>query len=565
MALSGRCRLARLYTMNENTFIKHFFSNGSEMDPDQKFGLGRKQRMRRLHEIMLLVCRHHVMDGFTPDEFRNMLVELGPSFIKIGQMLSLRSEILPPAYCEALTDLQMDCDPMPFEETISVLKGIYGGRFDEIFKEIDPHPLGSASLAQVHRATLVTGEVVAVKVQRPGVRTSMAQDIDVMRSVARHLSRFMKDDQMVNLRDVVEELWSTFLEETDFSKEAQNLVEFARLNKDCVYITCPKPYLEYCTESVLVMEYVRGISIGDTKRLNKAGYDLDEIGLKVLDNYATQIMDHGFFHADPHPGNIFIDGGKVVYIDLGMMGRLSARDRACFVEIIKAVGAHNSSRLKDGLIAFSVAHDEEGIDHPRLLAELDNILQSYGSVDVGDIDIGRMLSDLMQLARQCRVTLPPSVTQVSRGIVTIEGTLSECLADSNIIDIINGHLQRSIDWGDELEQRAQNLVVTLDSSAKSLMQAAEYSGETLRMLSRGQFKVNMEMLGSDAPLSKLGRIVNRLAMSFIIAGLLVSGSLIVAVDMPRIAGMSALSFVEYVLAFLLFVWMVIDIYRKPRD
>lgn len=230
--------------MNENTLLKRFFEDGIEFDPDKQFGLSHKVRIRRIREIVLLMRKHHVMDGLSPTELRDILVDLGPSFIKIGQMLSLRSEILPQAYCDALSDLQMDCDPMPFDETVAVLRGIYGDKFDAIFKEIDPKPLGSASMAQVHRAVLTNGDEAAVKVQRPGVRTTMAQDIDVMRAVAKQASRFMKDNQMLNLRDVVEELWVTFLEETDFLKEARNLEEFALLNKDVVYISCPKPYME---------------------------------------------------------------------------------------------------------------------------------------------------------------------------------------------------------------------------------------------------------------------------------------------------------------------------------
>ncbi len=548
--------------MDENTLLKHFFQDRAEVDPDQQFGLSRKTRSRRLREIIVLMRKHHVMDGLSPSQFRDILVDLGPSFIKIGQMLSLRSEILPQAYCDALSELQMDCDPMPFDETLATLQGIYGERFDKVFREIDPKPLGSASMAQVHKAILANGDVVAVKVQRPGVRATMAQDIDVMRSVAKHASRFMKDNQMLDLRDVVEELWNTFLEETDFLKEARNLEEFALLNKDVVYVSCPKPYMEYCREEVLVMEYVEGISIRDTKRLLEAGYDLEEIGVKVLDNYATQILEHGFFHADPHPGNIFLHEGKVIYIDLGIMGRLSLRDRAGFGRIIEAVGEKNASALKDALITFSVAHDMNSIDHPRFLAELDNVLDSYGSTDVADIDIGALLSDIMVLTRQCKVTLPASVTAVSRGIVTIEGSLQECLAKTNIIDIINGHLRRTKDLRHELETRARNLLFALDTASHSLIKAAEYSGDTLRMLSRGQLKVNMEMLSSPEPLYKLGRIVNRLAMSMVIAALLVSGSLIISVDMPRVFGLPFLSFVEYLSAFALSAWLVWDMYRK---
>ena len=551
--------------MEENTLLRHLFNDRAEVDPEQQFGLTRKSRNKRLHEIIGLVRKYKVMDGITPAHFRDMLVDLGPSFVKIGQMLSLRSEILPQAYCDALATLQMDADPLPFKEIEHALENIYGERFSSIFSNIDPKPLGSASLAQVHKATLSNGDVVAVKVQRPGVRATMAQDIDVMRSVAKRLSRFMKDNQMVDLRDVVEELWSTFLEETDFTKETQNLHEFALLNKDVAYIRCPMPYLEYCSEEVLVMEYIEGTSLRDTDKLVELGYDLEEIGMKALDNYATQILDFGFFHADPHPGNMFIKDGQIIYLDLGIVGRLNPRDRARFGEIIEAVGAKSATRLKDALISFSVDHDSRGIDHPRFLAELDIILEGYGSCDVADIDIGGLLNDIMLLTKQCKVTLPPSVTAVSRGIVTIEGTLSEYIANSNIVDIINDHVMRKKDPKKELQKLVQDTVISLSNSGRGLATSVEYAGETLKMLSRGQLKMNMEMLGSDEPIKKVSRIANRLAVSMVIAGLLVSASLMTSLDMPKIIGVPVLSFIEFVSAFILTIMVAIDIYRKPKS
>ena len=551
--------------MEENTLLRHLFNDRAEVDPEQQFGLTRKSRNKRLHEIIGLVRKYKVMDGITPAHFRDMLVDLGPSFVKIGQMLSLRSEILPQAYCDALATLQMDADPLPFKEIEHALENIYGERFSSIFSNIDPKPLGSASLAQVHKATLSNGDVVAVKVQRPGVRATMAQDIDVMRSVAKRLSRFMKDNQMVDLRDVVEELWNTFLEETDFTKETQNLHEFALLNKDVAYIRCPMPYLEYCSEEVLVMEYIEGTSLRDTDKLVELGYDLEEIGMKALDNYATQILDFGFFHADPHPGNMFIKDGQIIYLDLGIVGSLNPRDRARFGEIIEAVGAKSATRLKDALISFSVDHDSRGIDHPRFLAELDIILEGYGSCDVADIDIGGLLNDIMLLTKQCKVTLPPSVTAVSRGIVTIEGTLSEYIANSNIVDIINDHVMRKKDPKKELQKLVQDTMISLGNSGRGLATSAEYAGETLKMLSRGQLKMNMEMLGSDEPIKKVSRIANRLAVSMVIAGLLVSASLMTSLDMPKIIGVPVLSFIEFVSAFILTIMVAIDIYRKPKS
>ena len=525
--------------MPENTLLRYFFSSGSEVDPEDRFHLNRKTRTRRLKEISDILRKHHFLKGFTPEAFRAMLEDLGPSFVKIGQTLSTRSEILPKAYCDELAKLQMECDPLPFEAILEALDDIYGDAQGDVFDAIDPTPLGSASLAQVHKARLVTGEIVAVKIQRPGVKTTMAQDIDIMRMVARYAARFMKDEQMLDLRDVVEELWATFLEETDFQREAANLEEFARLNKGVAFIDCPKVHTELCGEYVLVMEYIDGIPILATDRLRKAGYDLEEIGEKILDNYASQILDHGFFHADPHPGNLLVRSGKIVYIDLGIMGRLSPRDRAGFGNIIQAVGMESSSELKDALLSFAIAKDNSVID------------------------IGAFLNDILMLTRSCKVTLPSSITSVSRGIVTLEGTIAPFIPNQNVVSIINAHIQRSKNQGDELVQAMQDLALALRSSSHGALDAARYSGETLKMLTRGQLKMNMEVLGSEAPLSKLAKIINRLTIGIIIAGLFIGSSMLSLSSMePRLLGVPVLAFFGYLGAAVLSVWVVFDISKR---
>ena len=549
--------------MVENTLLKYFFSSGAEVDPEGRFNLSRKTRMRRLREIYAIVQKHHFLKGFSPEEFRAMLEDLGPSFVKIGQTLSTRSEILPKAYCDELKKLQMECDPLPFDQMLAALDDIYGERQGDIFDAIDPTPLGSASLAQVHKARLANGDIVAVKIQRPGVKATMALDIDIMRMVARQASRFMKDDQMLDLRDVVEELWATFLEETDFQREAANLQEFARLNKDVAFIDSPHVYPELCGEYVLVMEYIDGIPILATDRLRAAGYDLEEIGEKILDNYATQILDHGFFHADPHPGNLLIRNGKVVYIDLGIMGRLSPHDRAGFGNIIQAVGMQSATELKTALMSFAIAKDNAAIDHTRFLADLDLLLEDYGSCDVADIDIGMFLNDILMLTRSCKVTLPSSITSVSRGLVTLEGTILPFIPNENVVSIINAHIQRTKDPAEELAGAMEDLALALRSSARGSMDAAQYSGEALKMLTRGQLKVNTEVLGSEAPLSHLGKIVNRLTIGIIIAGLFIGSSMLSLSSMePRLLGVPVLAFFGYLGAAILSLWVVVDIARK---
>ncbi len=550
--------------MAENSFFNRLF-NEETIAYEERYELTRKTRLARMHEILNIIRKHDVKDGVSPAEFRAILEDLGPTFMKIGQVLSTRSEILPQAYCDELSHLQANTIPLPFDEVMAALDAIYGDRRGRIFKSIDPKPLGSASLAQVHKAVLLNGDEVAVKVQRPGVRTVMAQDIDVLRSLVKHLDRFIPNDQMLDFHAVVEELWVAFAEETDFTREAENLREFALLNRDVAFVSCPEPYLEYCTPDVLVMEYVDGISIRNTDAIVDAGYDLAEIGDKMMDNYAKQILDDGFFHADPHPGNIVIKDGKIVYLDLGIMGRLSSRDRSAFGEIIKAVGLQNASALKDALISFAIDVDIEAIDHPRLLSELDNVLGSYASCDVADIDIGAFLTDILALTRQCKVTLPASVTAVSRALVTLEGTVLAYVGSFNIADIINRRLRREQMKPEALGKALEDTLVDLRAAGKGINEAATYSGEMMRMLTRGQFKVNMNMLGSDEPLAKLSRIVNRMTLGLMIAGLLVSGALISSVEgMPKVFGLPVLADVMFISAFVLSAVVVMDFYRKRK-
>ena len=551
--------------VTENTFLRHFLTARADVDPEDQFGLSRSVRVKRVHEIVHILRKHNFLQGFTPEELRALFEDLGPSFIKVGQTLSTRSEILPHAYCKALSQLQQECEPMPFETVLIALEAIYGIDREKIFASIDPHPLGSASLAQVHRATLTTGEEVAIKVQRPGVRATMAQDIDIMRIVARQASRFIKDGQMLDLRDVVEELWATFLEETDFKREAANLQEFALLNKDVAFIACPKVYPELCRENILVMEYVDGIPIDDFEKLRAAGYDLQEIGEKILDNYATQVLDFGFFHADPHPGNMLVRDGKIVYIDLGMMGRLSPRDRAGFGSIINAVGMQSASELKDALLAFAIQRDNNAIDHTRFLADLDLLLKDYGSCDVSAIDVGQLLSDILNLTRQCKVTLPPSITSVSRGIVTLEGTVMPLIPNENMVSIINAHIQRTKDMKAEMISAMQELALALRAAGSGTLDTAKYAGQALHMLTRGQMKVNMEVLGSEAPMRSLSIIINRLSLGIIVAGLFIGSSMVALSTMePRVLGVPALSFFGYLGALVLSIWVVTDILRKRR-
>ncbi|MGL5173936.1 MAG: ABC1 kinase family protein, partial [Olsenella sp.] len=333
-------------------------------------------RLSRVREILSIVRRYDIFHGLTPESLRRLLEELGPTFVKAGQILSMRSEILPESFTHELAKLRTDVEPMDRETVLQALRDEYDKPIEEIFDAIDDRPLGSASVAQVHKAKLVTGELVAVKVQRPHVQEIMAQDIAIMRSLTKYMDRFMGDEQFLDLQSVMDELWQSFREETDFLVEARSLEEFRRNNADCAYVSCPRPFPTLCTRHVVVMDFVQGIPIDQTKRLEEAGYDLSEIGTKLVDNYTKQMIDDGFFHADPHPGNLVISGGKIVYLDLGIMGRLSSHDRKALADMVEAVAKLDSAGLADGLIRFSIS-DTSKIDHAHLLQDLDAIVADY--------------------------------------------------------------------------------------------------------------------------------------------------------------------------------------------
>ena len=491
--------------------------------------------------------------GQTPVRLRRLLEELGPMFVKMGQILANRSEILPQPYCDELRHLRTEVDPVPYSVIVDCLEAEYGQKLGEIFDAVDPNPLGSASLAQVHRARLVTGEDVAVKIQRPGAQQIMAQDIDIMRSIVRHASRFIKTDQFVDLRAVVEELWRSFREETNFLMEARNLTDFRAFHERVRGISCPRSYPEFCTEHIVVMDYIDGISIADPTALVDAGYNLEHLGAKIVEDYSTQVLDDGFFHADPHAGNIIVKDGVIYFIDLGMVGRMSSHDRVIVKDIIYSVAEGDVPKLKDSLMRFAVTRGNSAeLDHTAFLSDLDFIVADFAGLDLRDLDIGEFLTSLVNLARKNDVELPAVVTMFARGMVTLEGLLSEYMPEVNMVSIISAHIQHEKSSFTRARETAEALGAQSLRAVKGQLEAAEHLGLASRMLTRGQLKINAQVLGSDAVLRRLGQIMDRLSMSIVIAGLFIGSSVVYyAKIQPVIFGIPVIGFLGYLSALVL--------------
>ena len=518
---------------------------------------------KRLREILAILIQHDVIRGLTPEKLRDTIEDLGPTFVKIGQIMSMRQDMLPPEYCDELTKLRTEVAAMPFSTVKSVIESEYGKPLSSIFAEIDPTPLGSASIAQVHAAVLRDSSRVVVKVQRPDIHDTMARDIALLRHASGLLRLAGGIGEVLDFDAILDEVWFVAQEEMDFLMEAHHADEFSSHNRGIAYIGSPKIYHPYTTSRVLVMEYIDGIPIDHIPELTDLGYDLAEIGSKLAENYVKQIIDDGFFHADPHPGNIRVRGGQIIWIDLGMMGRLSKRDQELLRKAVYDLATSDVAGLKDVVLSLGI-HSEK-INHATLYTDLDDLLLKYGSLAVGDMDMARILDDLLSIANEHQISMPKGISMLSRGIMTIEGTISMVSPSSNLVEIVKNHLSshvlHDVDWKHELKESGRAL---LKSSRKALDLPSQLS-DILKMTIKGQTKVNLDLTGSEQPLHQIDHMVNKLILCIIIAALFVGSSLLCLTEMrPTILDIPAIAFFGFLAATLLSVWLFYTIARKKK-
>ena len=417
-----------------------------------------KEYRTRLKEITSVLHKYGITRGITPQKLRMILEDLGPTYIKIGQIMSLHSDILPKRYCDELMCLRSEVTPMEFPEVKEVIEQAYGCPWNEIFAFISDTPLGSASIAQVHRAELLSGEQVVIKVQRTGIYEIMARDIGLLRKAVKLMPPISLKG-MAEFDQELDELWNVTREEMNFLTEASNMEEFARRNADVVYVRTPKLYQEYTTMHVLVMEYIEGPVIDDKEKLLAGGYDLEEIGIKLIDNYIKQVMEDGFFHADPHPGNVKIQDGKIVWIDMGMMGRLTERDKELIGKAIRGIAENDIGMIQEAVMALG--EFKEKPDQSVLYEDISELMSKYGSLDMGEIDVAEVMMDLMEVMKENKIRMPHGLTMLARGLTNMEGVLADIAPQINMIEIASRHISESmwkdLDWKKELKHAGKNL------------------------------------------------------------------------------------------------------------
>ena len=501
----------------------------------------------RLREIREVLSKNHITRGISPEKLRVILEELGPTYVKLGQIMSMHSDILPKAYCDELMNLNSSVTPMPYSEVLSILSEAYGDTKD-IFSSIEEKPLGSASIAQVHRARLKTGEDVIIKVERKGIYEIMESDIRLLKKAVRFLPPVGDLKNLVDLDLVLDELWSVSQEEMDFLREAANMEEFEENNKGIRYIYVPRLYREYTTKNVLVMEYIDGIAIDDKETLTKFGYDLNEIGTKFVTNFISQIVDHGFFHADPHPGNVKISGGKIVWLDMGMMGRLTEHERRCMVRGVEGIAMHDTSKVVEAVLEVGKPFGKT--DHDRLYRDMRDFMQEFGTTPMGQVDVAATLEAMMEIMKANKIGMPHGLTMLARGFAHMEGVLASISPDLNMIGIaqsaVTEDLFREINWKDEAETGVRHLY----RSAKKGLDIPALTADIMKEYLAGHGRMTLRLETSEELSQLVYSSVRSLVIGMCIVALLIASSILCLTDMtPRIFGIPFLGFFGYLIAF----------------
>ena len=510
----------------------------------------------RLGEITAVLRKHHITRGVTPGKLRAILEELGPTYVKLGQIMSLHSDVLPQRYCDELMKLTSEVTPMPFETVEEVINRSYREDWHNIFSSIEKETLGSASIAQVHRAKLLDGTDVIVKVERKGIYDIMARDIGLLKRAVNLLPPVGGFKNVVDLEMVLDELWATAQEEMDFLKEAANMEEFARNNQGIRYIRCPKLYHEYTTSRVLVMEYIGGCPVDDRASLQAEGYDLGEIGRKLVNNYVKQVMDDGFFHADPHPGNVKVMDGKIVWIDMGMMGRLSNRDRNLMARAVRAIAVGDIAVLEATILELG---DIQGkIDSGKLYGELRDLMDRYGNASMGSIDAVEFFKDTMEIMKNNSIKLPHGMTMLVRGLTQMQGVLLNISPDINMAEIAAGRLKEEMLQNFDLRTEAGKAGRRVYKAVGRSLDIPPLIKIALEEYLKGQARVHMELDATKEFSHLMRRLVRNVVMGLWVMALLISSSIICTTEMkPQLLGIPALGFFGYVLAFAICLYIFI--------
>ena len=476
------------------------------------------------------------------------LERLGPTFVKIGQLLSSRGDLLPPPYLEALARLQDDVEPFSFAEVEKIVTSELGARISKAFSEFESTPIAAASLGQVHRARLRDGRRVAVKVQRPGIREQILNDLEAFAEIAGFLDRHSEFGERYELEKTVEEFRKTILAELDYKLEAGNLETIGRSMREFPRIFVPAPIPDYTTSRVLTMEYVDGDKITAIPPLRLMDIDARALADELFRAYLTQILVDGFFHADPHPGNVFVTAdGRIALLDLGMVARISPSLQESLLKILLHVSEGEGEQAAQRIA--EIGQKVEGFDRLELERRISGFVSQYRHSTLGQIQIGRVLLDVTRASADSGLRLPSELTLLAKTLLQLDevGRKLDPAFDpngairQNTADLLRKRMMRSVSPG--------NLAAGLLEAKEFVEKLPGRVNRVLDGLANNQLGFKVDAIDETLLIEGLQKIANRVAMGLVLAALIVGAALLVQVPTSfRILGYPGLAMLFFLAA-----------------
>ncbi len=498
------------------------------------------------------------------ERLRMALEELGPTFVKMGQILSSRPDLIPVEFIEELSKLQDSVPPFPFSQVREIIEAELTSPIDEIFQKFEETPLAAASIGQVHRAQLKNGDDVIVKVQRPGIRAIIEVDLEILLHLATLIERHIEEWEIHRPTRIVEEFASSLAKEIDYTIEASNAERFARqfTGNSSVYV--PRIFMETTTKQVLTMEFIDGIKASEIDKLDNAGLDRSIIASRGADLILEQVFKHGFFHADPHPGNVFIMPDNVIcYLDFGMMGRVDRYAREHFADIVYGYVRRDESKIADAILKV-VEWDKEP-DRRVLERDISDFVESYLYKSLKDFHIADILQKLLELITTHGLRLPPDIFLMIKAMAQVEGLGLVLDPDFDMTERAAPFIKHI-----KLARLSPKRVVGdfLESGEDLVQLLKDIPGELrtiLKQLRQGKASVIFEHRGLENLISGLDRSSNRIASSLIISSLIIGSSLIITTKIgPFLFGFPILGLAGFSIAGIFGIGLLISILRSGR-
>lgn len=498
------------------------------------------------------------------ERMRLALEELGPTFIKLGQLLSTRPDIIPPPFVREFEKLQ-DCVPsFSFEELKTQIERELGAPVDTFFSEIDPVPLAAASIAQVHRARLTTGEDVVIKVRRPGVVDLIESDISALMGLAYLAERHVSGSEIYDPVGVVREFARTIRREMDFTREGHTIEKFSENFSSAKGLYFPRIYWNQTAHGVLTLEYIDGIKVSDLEALDKAGIDRKVIARRGAGAFLEMVLNHGFFHGDPHPGNVLILPENVIcLLDYGIVGRLDEGLKTFLSDILFAIVSRNMDEVVSLLLFAGDISDNLNVR--ALKRDLSNFIDSYYEIPLKDVEVGRMLMEFIEIVTLYNIRLQPDLMLLAKALVIIEGMGRNLDPGFDMVEHLRPFMENTLRKKYSPRRISRDINSMLLSYMNLARDLPRDLKEIINRINRNKFKIDLEHRGLNKFTVDFDRSINRLSSSMILAALIIGSSIIMQTSRgPQLLGFPVFAFLGFTVAGVIGLWLVYAIIRSGR-